>query len=458
MALNVAELPSRFRRPWKWLEKRRPAGVSWPIFFGLPDSAAETMLAPMKTTVLLAAFCTALAAGCKTQAPPPPVAVQPPATDQSADSSAAASPFVVRVPDGSAEIRIDTSKAPDMKDWAEHKLAPVLAQWYPKISALLPTPGFTPLKTFSVVIAPGNGVAATSGTRITANATWFREQLDKQAVGALLHEEVHVVQQYGGGRRNNPPGRFSNGDITNLVALAHKIMDKSDPVSAFVERQLTSAEREAWAEYRGPGPTAYVLRTNLVAALNRIVAGPGLYDEALFKNVTLRENTTSLRNEKPEDSDLARLNRALLEDAYPGELAHRGTGGRNRGNTGWLTEGIPDYIRWFLYEPKSNGAGAAYIQGRIAGDAKKGRVFEPKYSDSYRITANFLDFVTKKYDRHLVTKLNNALRQGQYYEEIWADDTGKTLPELNQEWLAEVHKQLAKLKPKPAVSTAPAKT
>jgi len=416
------------------------------------------MLTPVKTTLLLAALCAALAAGCKTQAPPPPIAVQPSDTNQPADSSAPSGRFVVSVADGSAEITIDTSKAPDMKDWAERKLAPVLAQWYPKISALLPTPGFTPPKKWSVVIAPGNGVAATGGTRVTANATWFRDQLDKQAVGALVHEEVHVVQQYGGGRRNNPPGSFSNGDITNLLALAQKLQDKSDPVSVFVEQQLNPAERKALADYRGPGKSAYVLRTNLVGALNRIVAGHGIYDEALFKNVTLRESTTSLRDEKPEDSDLARLNRALLEDAYPGELARRGGGGRNRGNTGWLTEGIPDYIRWFLYEPKSHGADAAYIQGRIASDAKKGKVYEPKYSDSYRISANFLNFVTSKYDRHIVTQLNNALRQGQYYEDIWADDTGKTLLELNQEWLAVVHKQLAKLKPKPAASPAPAKT
>jgi hypothetical protein len=344
-----------------------------------------------------------------------------------------------------------------MKDWAEQKLAPVLAEWYPKISAMLPTPGFTPPKKWSVVIAPGNGVAATGGTRVTANATWFRGQLDKQAVGALLHEEVHVVQQYGGGRRTNAPGSFFNGDITNLVALTQKLRNKSDAISVFVDSQLTSSERKAMADYRGPGPTAYRLRTNLVGALNRIVAGPGIYDMSLFKNVTLRESTTSSLDDKPDGSDLARLNRALLEDAFPDELAHRG-GGRNRGNTGWLTEGIPDYIRWFLYEPKSHGAGATYIQGRIDSDAKKGKVYEPKYNDSYRISANFLNFVTTKYDGRLITKLNNALRQGQYYEDFWTDDTGKTLQELNEEWLAVLHKQLAKLKPKPGVPPAPATT
>jgi hypothetical protein len=415
-----------------------------------------TMLAAMKTALLLAAGCAALVAGCQTspvpvpQAPPPTVA-QPPSTNEPTESSP---PFVIHAPDGSAEISIDTSKAPDMKDWAEHKLAPVLAEWYPKLAALLPSPGYNPPKKWSVVIAPGNGVAATGGTRVTANATWLRGELDKQGVGALLHGEVHVVQQYGGGRRNNPPGSFANSDLTNLVALAQKLKDKSDPVSAFVDQQLTPGERAALANYRGPGPMAYSLRTNLVAALNRIVAGPAIYETALFKEVKLRDETTSLRDEKPDGRDLARLNRALLEDAYPGLLARREVG-RNRGNTGWLTEGIPDYIRWFLYEPKTHGADATYIEKRIESDAKKGKVYEPKYNDSYRISANFLQFVSSKYDRHIVTKLNSALRQGQYYDDIWTDDTGKTLPELNDEWLARLHKQLAKIKAKTPLSPAP---
>jgi hypothetical protein len=403
------------------------------------------MLAVVKTTVLLAALCAALVAGCKTQTQPP-VSSGPPGH------------FVIRATDGSAEITINTSNAPDLQTWADYKLAPVLAEWYPKISAMLPSPGFSPPSKWSVVIAPGNGVAATGGTRVTANAIWLRGQLDKQGVGALLHEEVHVVQQYGGGRRTNSPGSFSNGDITNLFYFALKLKGNADPVSAFLNQQLTESEHEALANYNGPGPTAYRLRTNLVVALNRIVRGPGIYDAAIFKSVTLRESTTSLRDEKPEGGDLARLNRALLEDAFPGELARRGAGSRNRGNTGWLTEGIPDYIRWFLYEPKSHGADAAYIQGRINSEAKKGNVYEPNYSDSYRISANFLNFVTRKYNRHIVTILNSALRQGQYYDDIWADITGKSVQQLNEEWLLEVHKEIAQLKPKGTASPAPSKT
>jgi hypothetical protein len=375
----------------------------------------------------------------------------PPVASPSAPPPGGPRPFVIDAPDWSCQITIDTSKADDLKDWAETTLAPVLADWYPKISALLPSPGYAPPNKWSVSIAPGDGVAATSGTRVTANATWFRGELDKQAVGALLHEEVHVVQQYGASRRNNPPGTFSIGDVTNLASLSIKIKDKADSVSAFLEGQLTPSERKALAAYHGPGHKAYLWRTNLAGVLNRVVRGPALYDAALFKSVSLRESTAALRDGSPSGGDLARLNRALLEDAYPEELAHRGgNGGRNRGGTGWLTEGIADYIRWFIFEPQSHGADTAYLQRRFESDAKKGQVYVPKYNDSYRVTANFLDFVARKYDRHIIRKLNDALRQGKYYDDLWLDDLGKTAQQLNDEWAAAVRQEIKNLKPAPA--------
>ena len=49
----------------------------------------------------------------------------------------------------------------------------------------------------------GDGVAATGGTRITANSTWLKHELDREGLGALLHEEVHVLQQYRRPRRDN---------------------------------------------------------------------------------------------------------------------------------------------------------------------------------------------------------------------------------------------------------------
>ena len=90
---------------------------------------------------------------------------------------------------------------------------------------------------------------------------------------------------------------------------------------------------------------------------------------------------------------------------------------------GWLVEGIPDYIRWFLYEPQTRGA---EITARNLSRAK--------YDASYRVTGNFLNWVAGKYDKDIVRKLNAAGRAAKYSEHLWKEYTGKTAQELGDEW------------------------
>jgi hypothetical protein len=94
---------------------------------------------------------------------------------------------------------------------------------------------------------------------------------------------------------------------------------------------------------------------------------------------------------------------------------------RGRGNPGWLVEGVADYVRFFKYEPGKIGP----INAERA-----------HYNRSYRVTAAFLAYVTEKYDAQLVLKLNKLMREGQYKEDIFKELTGKTLPELDEEWRA----------------------
>ena len=57
-----------------------------------------------------------------------------------------------------------------------------------------------------------------------------------------------------------------------------------------------------------------------------------------------------------------------------------------------------------------------------------------KYDGSYRVTANFLNYVTEKYDKDLVKKMNAALREHRYTPELWQQYTGKDVETLNIEW------------------------
>src|SRR5262249_3081870 len=76
------------------------------------------------------------------------------------------------------------------------------------------------------------------------------------------------------------------------------------------------------------------------------------------------------------------------------ELCHVGQAYPSRGIPGWVTEGIADYVRWFRWEPES----------------KRPRVNprKAKYTDSYRTTAAFFDWIVRTKDPTFVRRLNSA--------------------------------------------------
>ncbi len=209
--------------------------------------------------------------------------------------------------EGKYQFTLDTTVAPDLTEWAEKELKPVVQEWYPKIVEMLPSEGFTAPARVTILFRDNMGgtPASASGSRINCNVDWFRRNLKGEAIGSVVHEMVHVVQQYGRARRGDP-------------------------------------------------------------------------------NVT-----------RPP---------------------------------GWLVEGIPDYIRWFLYEPQTRGA---EITSRNFARAR--------YDASYRVTGNFLNWAVETHGKELVVNLNAAARQGRYREDLWKDHTGKTVQELGEEW-REAHR------------------
>ena len=204
---------------------------------------------------------------------------------------------------------LDVSEAPDLQEWCGKNLIPVLDDWYPKIIALLPVDGVTPSHDITFTLKdstnlPGNlqGVPAyASGNSVVFNTNFMRAQKTGEAIGAGIHEVVHVVQ-FGGSKEQETEGN------------------------------------------RHPRPPS------------------------------------------------------------------------------WVTEGVADYIRWFLYEPQSKGA-----------EITERNVRRANYDDSYRVTANFFDWVIKNHEKDLMRKLNLATHDG-YSEDLWKKWTGKTLAELGADW------------------------
>jgi hypothetical protein len=201
--------------------------------------------------------------------------------------------------DGAYRFTVDTTDAPDLTDWVHRELVPVIQKWYPLIVKALPGEGYSAPQRFGITFNPNyHGVAATGGTHIDCDPTWYRNNLKTEALGSVVHELVHVVQQYGRARRAGAA--------------------------------------------RPPG---------------------------------------------------------------------------------WLVEGIPDYLRFYQYEPELHGA-----------DIKPRNAARARYDGSYRVSANFLNWVVGKYDPDLIRELNAALREGRYDEELWKTRTGHTLAELGEEW------------------------
>ncbi len=205
--------------------------------------------------------------------------------------------------DGRYRFMVDCTQAPALIDWTEQKLKPVIQDWYPKIVELLPSEGFQAPGEVTFRYQPGGvmqGIPAyAQGAVISMNAPWMQAEQNREAVGAVVHEMVHVVQAY----QRNPRNR-----------------------------------------------------------------------------------------------------------------------GR-RGPPGWIVEGVPDYVRWFLYEPQTKGA-----------ELSPQALAKAKHDASYRVSANFIDYVIRKHDPNLLQKLNAAVRDGRYSTELWQQWTGKNETELADAW------------------------
>jgi len=114
---------------------------------------------------------------------------------------------------------------------------------------------------------------------------------------------------------------FSVEDVTDLPLLAGKLKDPVRPFDVWLTAALSSPTRATLASYEGSGSAPEPLRTLLVEDLNGLLGGPSLHTPQRFAGITLRPETVALLSANPQGDDLVRLNRRLLEDAYPVGLA-----------------------------------------------------------------------------------------------------------------------------------------
>lgn len=113
---------------------------------------------------------------------------------------------------------------------------------------------------------------------------------------------------------------FKPGDIKDLPSFTRKLETQSDPVSELLWSMLSEPTRQK-LPVQGAKSGGEAL---LIKELNEIISARPLYQPQRFSGVNLSGHTKALLGQELKGLQLAHLNRLLLEDVYPLEIAKSG--------------------------------------------------------------------------------------------------------------------------------------
>lgn len=119
--------------------------------------------------------------------------------------------------------------------------------------------------------------------------------------------------------------KFTTNDIKGLPAFIYRLKQHSDEVSAFLWTNGFSARENALTNVSATNESLQQATRIVVQVLNSNLQGGNIYEGKRFTNVVLRPETRILLELNPTGVDIPRLNRLLIEDSYPQELASQST-------------------------------------------------------------------------------------------------------------------------------------
>lgn len=111
------------------------------------------------------------------------------------------------------------------------------------------------------------------------------------------------------------------GELKDANGLAVRLRDGADAASLYLREQFAPEARKALEAYDGSEDAQESIRPILVSELNRLLR-KRLFDTEPFKGVALSDEAKSLIKNEPQEPDRLRVNRFLLEETYPHEIAH----------------------------------------------------------------------------------------------------------------------------------------
>ncbi len=162
---------------------------------------------------------------------------------------------------------------------------------------------------------------------------------------------------------------FGGSDFKDVPSLARKLTSPADPVSEFLAANLSGTTRQTLARLHEGRTSETAARIALAQDLNSLIARESLYDPQRFSGVALSPKTKELAAQTPGRHD-ARLNRLLLADAFPGELAFQ--------------DGVVAVTNQFAATLASVGF-FCFLMGRVSGAALLRKVSAHKMLGLYSI-------------------------------------------------------------------------
>ena len=115
---------------------------------------------------------------------------------------------------------------------------------------------------------------------------------------------------------------FSLKDLKDPGSLAVKLQDTRATIPKIIATRLSDTTQRLLSKYDGISDPSPTLQKALLDDLNRLIQDASLYEAQHLANIKLSEQTQELLAQNPQNGEaLVRLNRFVLADLYPYELA-----------------------------------------------------------------------------------------------------------------------------------------
>ncbi len=123
-------------------------------------------------------------------------------------------------------------------------------------------------------------------------------------------------------QQENSQTSISSGDIIDLPALVKAVADQSNSVAAYLNGLLDHAAKTCIASFdASDAANVKATRSALAKSLTTVIKGPSIYERSRFARVNLHPEAEKLVHSHAQGLRLVEMNRMLLVDAFPGDLA-----------------------------------------------------------------------------------------------------------------------------------------